>query len=460
MDKCCAKTNQMGLLALTMMTASNMMGSGVFMLPATLARIGSISVWGWGLAFLAIAALALIFCKMSELFPRNGGIIASITASFGPFIGLQMTLFYWLSTWIGNCALLLAGVGYLSFFFPVLHNPFYGTTACIVLLWCSVLWGLRGAKRVGYMQMFTGSCMVLVILSIGVMGWGHFDVARYQAAWNLSGVSDHQAIINAATISLWGFLGIESASVSFSQVKNPRRTIPLATLLGLGLAGLCYASSTNVMMGLLPHDVLMNSSSPFADSAKAMWGSTVGAIISAMVVIACLGAMPGWQILQTEVPRAAAEDNLLPAFFARTNRHGVPWCGLIFTAALMTALLLFTLSPNLQNQFQSVITLAISASLLPYAFAAVSLPVMIVVHRRGGDASFWSYCCLSLVALSFIALALMTESASTVVWGIILQMITIPLYLLYVARRHRLNKGVPQHNLTEQYFSLLSKELS
>lgn len=258
MDKCCAKTNQMGLLALTMMTASNMMGSGVFMLPATLARIGSISVWGWG----------------------------------------------------------------------------------------------------------------------------HFGVARYQSVENLSGVSDHQAIINAATISLWGFLGIESASVSFSQVKKPRRTIPLATLLGLGLAGLCYASSTNVMMGLLPHDVLMNSSSPFADSAKAMWGNPAGAIISAMVVLACLGAMPGWQILQTEVPRAAAEDNLLPAFFARTNRHSVPWCGLVFTAALMTALLLFTLSPNLQNQFQCVITLAISASLLPYAFAAVSLPVMMVVHRQ------------------------------------------------------------------------------
>ena len=134
----------MGLLALTVMTASNMMGSGVFMLPATLARIGAISVWGWGVAFLAITALALIFCKMSELFPRNGGIIASITASFGPFVGLQMTLFYWLSTWIGNCALLLAGVGYLSYFFPALHNPLYGTSACIILLWLSVYRWVHG----------------------------------------------------------------------------------------------------------------------------------------------------------------------------------------------------------------------------------------------------------------------------------------------------------------------------
>ncbi|VTM89446.1 Arginine/agmatine antiporter [Raoultella ornithinolytica] len=264
MSKCCARTNQMGLLALTVMTASNMMGSGVFMLPATLARIGAISVWGWGVAFLAITALALIFCKMSELFPRNGGIIASITASFGPFVGLQMTLFYWLSTWIGNCALLLAGVGYLSYFFPALHNPLYGTSACIILLWLSVLWGLRGAKLVGYAQLFTGGCMVVVILSIGMLGWWHFDAGRYQMSWNVSNHSDLQAIINAATISLWGFLGIESASVSFGQVKNPRRTVPLATLLGLAIAGLCYATSTNVMMGILPHDVLVNSSSPFA----------------------------------------------------------------------------------------------------------------------------------------------------------------------------------------------------
>lgn len=450
----------MGLLALTVMTASNMMGSGVFMLPATLARIGAISVWGWGVAFLAITALALIFCKMSELFPRNGGIIASITASFGPFVGLQMTLFYWLSTWIGNCALLLAGVGYLSYFFPALHNPLYGTSACIILLWLSVLWGLRGAKLVGYAQLFTGGCMVVVILSIGMLGWWHFDAGRYQMSWNVSNHSDLQAIINAATISLWGFLGIESASVSFGQVKNPHRTVPLATLLGLAIAGLCYATSTNVMMGILPHDVLVNSSSPFADSAAAMWGKVAGSLISAMVVIACLGAMPGWQILQTEVPRAAAEDGLLPDFFARINRHGVPWAGLVFTASLMTLLLLLTLSPDLQSQFKTIITLAISASLLPYAFAAISLPVMMVINRQKKHTNFYCYCCLSFVALCFITLALMTESSATVVWGIVLQLATLPLYLFYIARRHRQKNDVSETRPTKPSFSNLSKELS
>ncbi|RWR03352.1 antiporter [[Pantoea] beijingensis] len=455
MDKFRIKKNQMGLFALTMMTASNMMGSGVFMLPATLARIGAISIWGWALAFLAIAALALIFCKTSELFPCNGGIIANITASFGPFVGLQMTLFYWLSTWIGNCALLLAGVGYLSYFFPSLHNPLYGTGACILILWLSVIWGLRGAKLVGYTQLFTGGCMVLAILSIGVLGWGHFDAERYHAAWNLSGVSNYQAIINAAMISLWGFLGIESASVSFSQVKNPRRTVPLATLLGLGIAGLCYASSTNVMIGILPHHALINSSSPFADSACAMWGTNAGLAISVMVVIACFGAIPGWQILQTEVPKAAAEEGLLPAFFARTNRHGVPAGGLVFTASLMTLLLLLTLSPNLQNQFTTIITLAVSASLFPYAFAAVSLPVMIALNHQKKNTTFYYYCCLSLVALCFISLAFITESSSTVVWGIVLQIATLPLYLLYIARRHRRESRVSQQSLIGQ----LNKEL-
>jgi len=432
----------MGLLALTAMTASNMMGSGVFMLPATLAHIGSISVWGWAATFLVVLGLAFILNKTNALYPRSGGIIATIHACFGPFVGLQMTLFYWLSTWTGNCALLLASVGYLAYFFPLLHTPLYGTLTCIALLWISVLFGLCGARLVGRTQLITGGCMLLAILSVGVLGWGHFDAQRYQAAWNVSGQSDSHAIIAAAVISMWGFLGIESGSVSYRQVNNPRRTIPLATLLGLTLTGLCYVSSVNVIMGILPHSVLANASSPFADSARLLWGATAGKLISVAVIIACLGAIPGWQILQTEVPRAAAEEGLLPAIFARTNRFGVPWVALLFTAGLMTLVLLMTLSANLQSQFNTIITLAITASLFPYAFSVLSLPGLMLIRRYPERRSRYAYGALSGVIFLFITIALLSGESQALLCGIFLQTITIPLYLFSIVRRRRLQHPV------------------
>jgi arginine:agmatine antiporter len=437
MDENRSTSHRMGLLALTVMTASNMMGSGVFMLPTTLGQIGSVSVWGWALTFLVILCLALIFNKMNALFPHNGGIIASIHYCFGPFIGLQMTLFYWLATWVGNCALLLAGVGYLSFFFPVLRHPLYGALACIALLWLAVLLGLRGAKLVGRTQLITGGCMVAAILSIGLLGWRHFDLHIYRAAWNLSGQSDGHAIINAAVISLWGFLGVESASVSRSQVEKPDRTVPLATLCGLAITGLCYASSTNVIMGILPHATLTASASPFADTARAIWGTGAGQLISVAAIIACLGAMPGWQILQTEVPRAAAESGIFPPLFARTNRYGVPWVALIFTAILMTLVLLLTLSASLQSQFRNVIVLAVAASLFPYAFAALALPGMMVMKDRYRGGEFYGYCLLSLTAFAFIAGAILSGQSHALLCGVLLQIATIPLYLLYIVRRQR-----------------------
>ncbi|TQI78292.1 arginine:agmatine antiporter [Serratia fonticola] len=433
-------TQRMGLTALTIMTASNMMGSGVFMLPSSLAQIGSISVWGWALTFCGVLALALVFAKVSELAPCKGGVIANIGNAFGPFIGLQTTLFYWLSTWIGNCALLVSGVGYLSYFFPTLHQPLHAALACIAILWIFVALGLQGARIVGYAQIFTGTCMLLVVLGIGTLGWFHFDYRLYTHAYNVTGQSNTHAILTAALISLWGFLGLESASVSEAQIINPKRNIPLATICGLGIAALCYVCSSNVIMGILPHQQLIASTSPFADTARLLWGTAAGDCISAMAIIACLGAMPGWQILQTEVPRSAAQAGLFPSMFAATNRHGVAYKGLICTACLMTGVILLTISPHLEQQFRTIIILAISACLIPYAFAAISLPVMMVTQKFRRGRQFAIYSALSLLGLAFVAAALTGAGTQPLFWGIILQMVTIPLYLLFIMRQQASSK--------------------
>lgn len=427
--------NRMGLIALTVMTASNMMGSGVFMLPSSLANVGSISFLGCLLAAFGVLMLALTFTKVSELLPCKGGVIASIGRSFGPYVGLQTSLFYWLSTWIGNCALLITGVGYLSYFFPTLQEPLHAAIAAIAILWAFVILGMQGARIVGYSQIFTGFCMISVVLSIGMFSWSHFSIERYMSVFNVSGHSNFDAILMAALLSLWGFLGIESASVSSEQAINPKRNIPLATICGLGIATLCYVSSNNAIMGILPHEQLIVSTSPFADTARYIWGNTAGQIISAMAVVACLGAMPGWQILQTEVPRAAAETGLFPKFFADTNKHGVAYKGLICTASLMSCVILLTISPNLVKQFRTLIVLAISASLLPYAFALISLPVIMITKNLKRNRQFTLYMCFSLIGFAFVCTALLSAGSTTLFWGITLQIMVIPLYLLYVSRQ-------------------------
>ncbi|VTR45769.1 Arginine/agmatine antiporter [Serratia fonticola] len=160
-----ASVKKMGLVALTLVTASNMMGSGVFMLPTNLAGIGSISLFGWVITIVGVIALALVFAKNSMVTPRDGGIIAYASDAFGPFIGFQTTICYWISAWVGNVALLVAGVGYLSYFFPILKDPLVSSITAIVILWGFIALASLGARVAGRSQSFTACCMLVVVLA-------------------------------------------------------------------------------------------------------------------------------------------------------------------------------------------------------------------------------------------------------------------------------------------------------
>lgn len=407
------------------------------MLPATLAHLGSISSLGWGITFLVVVGMALIFNKINSITSQQGGVIASIQTCFGSYVGVQMTLFYWVSAWAGNCALLLAVVGYLSFFFPVLHQSLYGALACVIILWSAVGLGLFGARKIGAIQLLTGGCMVGAILIISAGGWQKFDSNMYWASWNVSGQTDIQVTINAAAISLWGFLGIESASVASGQVNDPQRIVPLATILGLAITGLCYAGSCNIIMGVLPHQILLNSASPFSETASQLWGGNAGKLISIVVIIACLGAIPGWQILQTEVPAAAADKKLLPSILGVRNRYNVPWVSLVLTASLMTFVLLCTQCGSLQQQFTLIIQFAVVASLFPYLFAVLSLPLMLLKKQPVRPVVRITYSSLSIIVFSALATAVYFQPRQVLYGVILLQLLSMMLFVFKPASARR-----------------------
>ena len=434
--------HKMGLTALTLVTASNMMGSGVFMLPTNLAGVGYISLWGWLFTIIGVIAIALVFAKTSLITPRSGGIVAYASDAFGPFIGFQTTVCYWISAWVGNVALLVAGVGYLSYFFPILHNPVYGSITAIAILWAFIVLGSFGAKTAGRAQSFTASCMLIVVLGVGIVGWFWFEPKLFTEVYNGTGQSNGSAIVSAASIALWGFLGVESAVVSSGQVDNPERTVPRATVYGLLIASVCYVGSCTVIMGLVPHDELVKSAAPFADAARYMFGDMAGNIASAMSIIACFGSISGWLILQSEGPRAGAQQGLFPKIFADTNKHDVPMKGLIISGVLMSAVLLLTASPDLADQFKVVILMSVFASLLPYMYALISLPIIMVSKKLNRGPTIMFFSTLTLIGMIYSIFALLGSGSDSIFWGTIMMMVTIPLFSFVAAGRNRKGQDI------------------
>ena len=115
-----ADAHKVGLIPVTLMVSGNIMGSGVFLLPANLASTGGIAIYGWLVTIIGALGLSMVYAKMSFLDPSPGGSYAYARRCFGPFLGYQTNVLYWLACWIGNIAMVVIGVGYLSYFFPTM----------------------------------------------------------------------------------------------------------------------------------------------------------------------------------------------------------------------------------------------------------------------------------------------------------------------------------------------------
>lgn len=428
--------NKIGLLPLTAMVAGNMMGSGVFMLPANLAQIGSISLWGWVFTAVGAIALALVFSGLGLLAPKAGGPYAYVKAAYGDYLGFQTVYIYWLAAWIGNIAIALVSVGYLSFFFPELKQPWPSCLASIVIVWFFTIANGFGAKIVGKLQTFTTTAMLIPVVGVAVAGWFWFNPDFFTQAYNISGHANSSAITSAAALTLWAFIGVESAAVSAGVVKNPRRNIPLATMLGVLLAAITYILSTSVIMGIIPNSLLAASASPFALAATAMLGPIGGWVVSICAVLACFGTLAGWTLLTGQSAKAAADDHLFPAIFSKVNKYNIPFAGLILVAVLMSFILLATVSPSLSKQFELISLITVFLALLPYLYSAAA--AIIIGYRAGMPKKrYIFFSIIALLALIYSFWAITGAGANIIYYGVMVLLISIPLYIVILwQRRH------------------------
>lgn len=354
---------KLGLWTLTALCAGNMIGSGIFLLPSSLAAIGSIGLLSWLFTVAGAICLALTFSYISALVPKTGGPYAYAKAGFGHFIGFQTAYGYWIALWVGNAAIAIACASYLTVFFPILDNPLYSCLAAIALVWIFTFVNVLGVREAGIFQLITTILKLIPLLFVGIAGWWYFDPENITQYFNISGKSNLSAFAYGATLTLWAFIGVESASIPASSIENPEKLIPRATMLGVMIAAVVYIVSSCVIMGMIPAPTLQHSSSPFALAAGIIIGDYGRWLIAVGAVISCIGTLNGWVLLQGQVAMAAADDQLFPKIFARRNRHQVPTYGMMITSVLISIILLLTINKSLVKHFELMILIAVVASL-------------------------------------------------------------------------------------------------
>jgi basic amino acid/polyamine antiporter, APA family len=426
-----AGRRSLGMVAATSLVVGNMIGSGIFLLPAALAPYGGISVLGWAFTTVGAICLALVFARLASLVPKAGGPYAYTRAGFGDFAGFWVAWGYWISTWSGNAAISVAMVSYLRIFVPALESTAQACVVAVAAVWFLTWVNCRGVREAGWMQVATTVLKMVPLCGIAVFGIFRLNLEHF-VPFNPSGATPFSAVSAVAALTLWSFLGLEAATIPADAVEEPERTIPRATVAGTLIVAAVYILGTAAVMGALPPGALAKSGAPFADAARAMWGDWAYYFVGFGAVAACFGALNGWILVQGQIPMAAARHRLFPGQFARLSKAGVPAFGLIVSSFLVTALLALNYSgeQGLVEIFDFVILLATLSTLVPYAFCTMA-ELMIYVQNRDrfrGERLFGS-ASIAVAAFAYSVWAIYGSGAKTVLYGFLLLVAGIPCYV-------------------------------
>lgn len=418
-----SSSRPIGLWTATSLVVGGMIGSGVFLLPATLASFGAASLLGWALTLCGALLLALVYSWLAQTIPNHGGAYAYARTAFGDAPGFLVAWSYWVCNWTGNAALSVAFAGSLGAVWPqATATPIRGAICALAALWICTSVNLAGVREAGRLQVVTTLLKIVPLVLFGLFGLAYIEAGAYQP-FNPSGQPLLSVTTTVAALTLWAFLGLESATVPTGVIENPERTVPRATVMGMLIAGIATLLTCTVVIGLLPPDVLTKSAAPMAEAASRLWGPAAGIAIGVIATVSCFGALNGWVLMQAQTPLAAAQDGLFPKRFSELDGNGTPRFGLLFSSLLATTLVFANYSDSLVELFTFSILLSTAAALLPYAISALAW------LRLNPGASI-ARKLVAAGAVLYSLWALIGTGSESLIWGVGLLLMGLPVYLL------------------------------
>jgi basic amino acid/polyamine antiporter, APA family len=438
-DEAARNGRPMGIWMALALVMGSMIGSGVFLLPASLAPLGWNSVFGWLITVAGALCIAAVFAALARVMPKAGGPYAYTRAAFGDGAGFAIAWAYWISMWVGNAAIATGAMSALSKIFPIAGEPGISTALTIAIVWFFTLVNIGGTRLAGQMQVVWTTIKLLPLIAvIGLAAYilasqGTVTVRPFVAAEiSLSSIS------TATILTLWAMLGLETATVPADKVADPEKTISRATLFGTAGTGIIYILVCSAVVLMLPAAITASSPAPFAEFVEAYAGTNAGTAIAAFAAISALGALNGWILVQGELPAAMARDGLFPAFLAKAAPNGTPRNAHLFTTSLLTLVILMNSNRSMSGMFEFLIILTTAIVLVMYLGCVAAAIRLIIKREMPGSIGFAAI--LFLAAL-YSLWTIYGAGWEALGWGCALLAAGLPVYAIMKLARTGVTKG-------------------
>jgi amino acid transporter len=429
MSKASDTVKSLGIAACTAVVVGNMVGSGFYLSPRAVAPYGLLAIVMWVIMGAGAICLGLCFARLARVAPATGGPYAYTRMAYGDFTGFFIGWGYWISIWASLPVIAIAFAGAVIDVFPDLRTRWIAIGLTLGSMWLVVLINLRGVKEAGIFASVTTYAKLIPFAAVAIIGLLYIDPANFSGGFNPSGQPLFASAAALAPLTMFAYLGLESATVPAGDVRDPHKTIPRATVLGISTAAILYVLGTAVVMGVVPSEDLVGSVAPFTDAARIMWGPIGAGVITAAIIVSAIGALNGWTLLMGQVPMAAAQDKLFPSVFGRVSSRGVPAIGIIVSAVFATVLVLVQArgGEGFQSFYNALVGLATMTAVVPYAFCAVAIALISAGDKAKGKPHRLGV--IEIVGFVFALFVLYGCGPEAVLYGLMLMMLGIPVYI-------------------------------
>ncbi len=414
------RARPLGFAAALALVVGNLIGSGIFLLPAALAPFGANALAGWCVSIAGGTCLAWVFARLGATLPLAGGPYAFARAAFGPAAGFAVAWSYWVMIWVGTGAVAVAAVSNASLVVPALRD--HPAAAGLVLVWIVTAVNVRGVGLAGRVQLATMALKLVPLVGVILVGVWLLATQRSVAVVSAPAVPlSIGPIVAAAAITFWSFLGVESATVPADKVADAARTVPRATLAGVAIAGALYLAVSATIMAFAPAAATAASPAPVAAFLGRRLGGGVGGAVALFACVSAIGAMNGFLLMAGELPWAMARGGVFPHWFAAESGRGTPARALIVSATLVTLVVLANTAKSAAGLFAFVASVSVAAGLVAYMASALAA-IRLLPGERGTGA-------VALVAAGFAGWMFWGLGARADCWGLALLVAGLPIYM-------------------------------